>query len=269
MINHDDDKLEYFTPLTMDGVQNGTGANPRYTNGEELVCIKMNGQNFILGAVRAMGMEGQPDGPESGINPRTLDGDQNLKDPMSEQEDSDRGWGSPNPTEVHDTIQSFTHTMRYQEDKATQGREKTKNEYGNKALRYKDKNKALSIARGAESRFDNSQQVMDFIEKTVQNKGAALPEILPMLQSLKKVDGMNNPPAIKAVGPQNYIKFVGQLTSFFPALAKAAKQQVKDNKKEEEKQKREEEQLRLAHELLLEELQANAGEVDITEESTS
>jgi len=262
-IAHADEKLEFFTPLSPDTTFQGMSGlpNPRYVNGEELVCIKINGQNFILGSCRAMGEEGNPEGEKSHINEWTLDGNASPKDGLAEQEDPQRGWrgGPDNPTQAHTTRQSYAWKFQPEEDKATQGREKTKNEYGNRVLRYKDPQKALSIARS--QKFDDSQQVMDFIEKRIQNKGAALEEILPMLQSLKKVNGTNNPPAIQAVGPQNYIKFVGQLTSFFPALAKASKQQKQDNKEEEEKQKREQEQLERAYELLLAEQEANDGQV--------
>ena len=260
-INHADEKLEYFQCLTPETSFKGLGYNPRYVNGDELVCIKINGQNFILGSSRAMGEEGDPEGEKSGINPWTLDGNASPKDGPACQESGGKcGWqGQDKPTQIHETPPSYLTAFGYEEDKAKQGREKTKNEYGNRVLRYKDPQKALSIARS--QKFDDSQQVMDFIEKRIQNKGAALEEILPMLQSLKKVNGKNNPPAIQAVGPQNYIKFIGQLTSFFPALAKASKQQKQDNKEEEEKQKREQEQLERAYELLLAEQEANDGQV--------
>lgn len=63
-----------------------------------------------------------------------------------------------------------------------------------------------------------------FIQQTIQNKSAIVPNALDALQQLKKVTG--NPTSIEAIGPENFSKILSQLSSWFGGGG-GSKQQAK------------------------------------------
>ena len=81
---------------------------------------------------------------------------------------------------------------------------------------------------------------MQFIQDRIQNNGSIVPEMLQMVEQLRKGKSENeNPHAIQAVGAGNYASFITNLTSYFKNLK--TKQQKEEDENDEDI-KREEEQ---------------------------
>lgn len=62
-----------------------------------------------------------------------------------------------------------------------------------------------------------------FIQQTIQNKSAVVPNALNALQNLKKVSG--NPTSVESIGVQNYTQILSQLASWFKKNGSSKKEQ--------------------------------------------
>lgn len=264
-----DKDLVYATTCTPETALRGCGYNPRYQPGDRcLVWKSADGTWVVLGALRnqyradqeggqqGSGGGGMNQGQVSGdVNPHTLDGGLSPKDPPARNQERQMGWRPEIPTEtardgIGSTIIERQLKRNFEQSKKVQAEEYSNPDNRRPRLRFMDDDQFKSIGQFP-AYFDNTQDPSAYIQKEVQNKGAAIPEILPMLQNLKRVNGKQNPEAIVAVGPGNYTAFIGQLQSFFSALFQKQKKDKKDSQKQNEEQERLEAQLDRAYELLL------------------
>lgn len=259
IMRNPDKTLQWFSALVPDGVNGGQGTNPRYQPGEEVVCMRLPGSEewVIIGSKRR---EDPYEGEEADVNPYTLDGNESEKSPPPQRKERNTGWDIT-PTEKGGegggtTKLARKYRRKREQSKKVQGEEETRPEEGSNTkrnrIRYAGAGWAsdyLSIAKDLE--FDDTQDPSKFIEKKIQNKGAAIPEILNMVQNLKKVDDKNNPEATQAVGAGNYGNFLGQLAGLFSGLQQQSQQQQQQSQEEEEKEQEQQRQRDRAAELEL------------------
>ena len=245
-MGHPDKNLQWYTPMSEGSAHRGMGKNPMYKPGDQVYCMQDGRNRVIVGAVR----KADPyEGEMADVNPYTLDGKASPKSPPGQEEERNAGWDRP-PSQKKTTREARQASRRRHEDKATQGQKKTKNVYNRTAHRYGDK---LSIGKDIAFKDTDQQNTMKTIQDKIQNSGHAVPELLPMVETLRKVDGGSNPPAIPAVGAGQYASFIGSLASYFSGLSQASQKQEQKSDKEEKEQARQDEQLALAYEYALQE----------------
>jgi len=259
-MGHPDENLQWYTAMVPDSTHRGMGPNPMYKPGDQCYAFQEGRNRILCGSVR----KADPyEGEEADVNPYTLDGTASPKSPKGEEEDRETNWRPKRPGEKNTTTEARMAQRGREEDKATQGQKKTKNIYNRTAHRYGDK---LSIGKDIAFKDTDLQNTMKTIQDKIQNSGHAVPELLPMVETLRKVDGGSNPPAIPAVGAGQYSSFIGSLSKYFSGLSQAAKKQEQKSDKEEKEQRRQEAQLDLANQYALEEEQGTLGEFDDVED---
>ena len=255
LINMPDEDMQWYSLMTPETAHRGMGYNPRYVPGDQVYCLQFGDERIILGAVRK---EDPYEGEEADVNPWILDGSSSPKSPPDESSDKNKGWQQGLRSETIKTREDKTEYSRQskrnrQESKKIQGESKAKNIYNRNKNRFGDN---LSI--GKDIPFDNSKNPMKFIQNRIQNNGAVVPEMLSMVETLRTKSETANPGAIPAVGAQNYINFIKNLTKYFDRL-KTEDQKKKDEQDEElqnEKEK-DEEDIAAAEAELFEEEQGN------------
>jgi len=252
-INVPDETLPFYSAVTPETAHRGMGYNPRYVPGDKVICLQFGEERFIIGATRK---ETPYEGEEADVNPWTLDGNASPKSPQAEKNDKQRGW-SKEPSEKKTTQEARESKRTRQQSKKEQGESQNPNTHGRKSTRFMDN---LSI--GKDNIFDNSTNPMQYIQSRIQNNGAVVPQMLQMVQQLKKKPRNTNPHAIQAVGAQNYMQFIQGLAKYFSSIKDASqkeKQRQEEEKKTEEEKAREEAEMRLAEQYAREEEQ-NGGQ---------
>jgi hypothetical protein len=249
-INVPDETLPFYSALTPETAHRGMGYNPRYVPGDKVICLQFGDERLIVGAMR----KNDPvEGEDADVNPATLDGSSSHHSPADESNDRERGWDQ-NPSSKKTTEEARRAKRRREGSKKTQGESKAKSPHGRTIARFMDK---LSI--GKDLPFDNQKNAMQFIQNKINNSGAVVPEMLKMVEQLRTKPAGTNPHAIMAVGPQNYMQFVSNLSKYFTQIATLFQQQQEKNKQTEEEKQREEEQMNKANELLIQEKIENGG----------
>ena len=254
----------------------GSGMNGQYPPGSRVLCMIMPGddgdQRIIMGGMAASDPPKDEGGGGGSVserkradyNPGMQDGTASEKHPPNSDNSKTFGWDTypyDKAGELMQRLEFWQHNR--EESKREQGQNNSRNQYDQMAGQ---KMETLSI--GKDIKFDNSQNPMEFIEKKIQNSGAALPEILKMVEQLRNVKGGSNPPAIQAVGPQNYTKFLGQLSAFFPSLQKSDKQQAQQSDDQKKEDDRLQKQLERALELALLEEEERLQQEELLEIAT-
>lgn len=248
-VNMPDDDLPFYTAMRSgESSHRGKGKNTRYLPGDKVIVMTIGNDRYIMGSFPAADPQS---GEESDTNPYTQDSTASPKSTPPKNKDPFFGWAGRLPSAKKTTREARLSNIKREGSFKDKAEKESRNKYNRTAARFKDAD-FLSIA--SEIPFDNTQNPMEFIKKKIGNKGAAMPSMLEMVNTLKeKVDGSSNPHAIQAVGAGNYVNFISQFSSFFKDLIKDQKANTKDARKQERKEAREEAQLRKAYQFKLEE----------------
>ena len=255
LINMPDEKMQWYSLLTPETAHRGMGYNPRYVPGDQVYCLQFGDERIILGAVRK---EEPYEGEEADVNPYTLDGSSSPKSPPDETQDRNKGWQQGLRSEKIKTTEDKTEYSRQSrrnrvESKKEQGEKKSKNIYERTANRFGNN---LSI--GKDIPFNNGKNPMQFIQDRIQNNGAIVPEMLQMVETLRKQKSENeNPHAIQAVGAGNYASFITNLANYFKNL-KTKQQKEEDENDEDIKREEEQDEADMAMALAIMEEEKNA-----------
>lgn len=272
-----DENLIWARPMQAGGAAlKGVGFSPRYLPGSVVEIMVRGGPDSqeytIMGAVGRGGKDDQSD-----THP-TIRG-HGATDLSPLPEDKEYGFSS-RPTEKKKTQD----VRRINEE--PRKRNKSKIEQGQKLSQAGGSGKKRTGARfidegflsiGKDVSFDNGQNPMKFIKDKIQNKGAVVPSMIDMVETLRTFNTNTTPHAIQSVGAGNYLSFISQLQKFFKKRSgSSSSSSDSPPKKQEEKtpeeiseEERLKEQIRKAEELYNEEddeLYANT-ELDLSYEN--
>lgn len=247
-----DEELQWYSPMTPETSHRGMGYNPRYVPGDQVYCLQFGDERIILGSARK---ENPYEGEEADVNPGTLDGTASQKSPPPGQNDRNNGWDRW-PSEKTTTRQAREGRRKREDSAVKKGQEKTPNPFKRTASRFLG-GEFLSI--GKDLTWDNQENPMKFIKSSIQNKGAVVPEMLEMVETLRTKPGKSNPHPIQAVGAQNYMNFIKNLKSYFDKFQKQEQKKQREKDEELKEKEKEDEESLLVAQAIINENEASNG----------
>lgn len=223
----------------------GMGLTAMYKPGDVVLVKIINGQYIIMGS---FGNEETVEGEKADQNPMVLDGTSSWKSPPSKNEDSFCGWLNNWPSELTTTLAVLNNQQarRRDDSKKSQGESKCKPNSGSNKGRSNARFLNTAHASIAKLPYDRGQDFKKPLDR-INNKSSVFPTMLDMVDTLRNKPNGSNPTAINSVGPQNYVKFISDLQSYFPELVKLFQKFADSSAKEEQEQQRQEKQLREAN----------------------
>jgi hypothetical protein len=217
-INIPDSDLQWYTPLTPDGVGGGSGYNPRYLPGDTVVCTRIGEERFIIGAYRKQDPEVYQKETDN-RNPSAADGTASNKHRLPHTTDQNFGWQGKIPTEAIQSQpdaggQRTEYTRRNIKHQRTsskikQGQSETKNQFGRNSTKSKA---GIEKSIGRQVKFDGSTNPMTFIKNAINNNGSLVPSLLDAVENLRaSVESGVNVDSIQGIGPNTFLELIKSL----------------------------------------------------------
>lgn len=225
-----------MTPTTSPNLK-GVGTSARLLPGSVVMVLRTGGpaaqEHIILGTVG----RGEKD-DKTDTNPAVHGKGETFKSPPPESQELPQSWPTgklaSDITTTREAIQTNDGSRKREEDKVAQGQKKRKAGGSGKertTARFLGDGHA-SI--GADIPWDKAQNPKETIQGKINNKSAAVPSFLPMIEQLKQVKSGMNPNSIQSVGAGNLMGALQSLAKLFPKKKKNEEEKTEEERQEEE-----------------------------------